>query len=49
MEILFLFIAFLLRNMSWVLVEERSSGRRGPKHIEQDLLSSGYHIVCKKK
>jgi len=46
MELLFLFTAFLLRKSSWVLREERSSGKRGPKVIEEDIMSSGYHLVC---
>ena len=45
-EVAFLFLAYILRNMSWIIVEERTSGKRGPKVTDEDIMTSGYHMVC---
>lgn len=44
---LFLLRAWLLACLSWLIVEERTSGRHGPKRVEVDIMSSGYYLVCK--
>ena len=44
---LFLFAALMTSKVSWMLTEERGSGRHGPKRVEDHLMSSGYYLVCK--
>ena len=39
--------AWFIKGLSWIILEERTSGRHGPKMVVDSIMSSGYYLIAR--